>query len=50
MQLEWATFVDYLEREGRITARQRDTWNNPTTPENFRRWNRLNFGCYPDKN
>ena len=25
----WNDFVDYLQKEGRITERQADTWSNP---------------------
>ena len=44
MQLDWSCFVDYLQRDGQITERQRQNWGNPCTPETFKRFNRKWYG------
>ena len=37
-------FTDGLCRDGQITTRQFDTWDNPTTVEKFKSWHKRNFG------
>ena len=45
MQIVWSDFVDNLYMDDAITAKQRDTWCNPCTPETFRKFNsRFNGG------
>lgn len=40
MQLAWSCYVDGLHRDGMITDRQARTWDNPCTPETFKRFNK----------
>lgn len=46
MQLAWACYIDGLNRDGEITDRQRNTWDNPCTPKTFKRFNRKFKGGY----
>ena len=40
MQLAWSCFVDGLERDGYISMKQQANWDNPCTPETFKRFNK----------
>ena len=40
MQLAWSCFVDGLERDGHISMKQQANWDNPCTPETFKRFNK----------
>lgn len=40
MQLAWEIYKDNLNREGTITMKQFNNWDNPCTPETFKRFNK----------
>lgn len=44
MQFAWSCFTDYLARDRQITERQRCNWDNPCTPETFKRWSNKWYG------
>ena len=44
MQECWECYKDSLARDNRITERQRYNWDNPCTPETFKRWNNKWYG------
>ena len=43
MQECWASFVDYLVRDGQVPYRRASNWANPTTPEHFKSWNKRHY-------
>ena len=44
MMLAWEQFIDDLKMSDSITERQRDNWENPCTPETFKRFNNKWYG------
>ncbi len=40
MQLAWSQFVDDLEMSDAISMKQQANWDNPCTPETFKRFNK----------
>lgn len=44
MQSAWACYTDALCKDGVITSRQWERWDNPCTPETFKRFNQKWYG------
>lgn len=40
MQLAWTCYTDGLSKDRQISEKQRTTWDNPCTPETFKKFNK----------